>query len=280
MYSCVPAKRARQRLVEGVGQDLLWRAPGRRAARRSRRTSASCPASSRRAPPPVGVRCRNRPRGVVQLVKPIDWASRRAGSIVRTHTRRPRSAARSASAAAVVVLPTPPEPQQTMIRVAGSSSMPSTSRRRGRVRRLAADQSWRWPVAELVGELVQAAEVDCRRRASRARRSADRCTGVVAALRARVERVRRARRPRSSSASTSAVCAGSPAALTPASISARRARPCAAARSVAPRSSRRADLLTMTRRPAGRQPAARHPVERLLDRHLLEQRDQVDGGPG
>ena len=50
---------------------------------------------------------------------PIDWASRRAGSMVSTTTLRPRSAARSASAAEVVVLPTPPEPQHTMIRVAG-----------------------------------------------------------------------------------------------------------------------------------------------------------------
>ena len=58
---------------------------------------------------------------------PIDWASRRAGSIVSTTTLRPRSAARSASAADAVVLPTPPEPQQTMIPVRGSSSMASTS---------------------------------------------------------------------------------------------------------------------------------------------------------
>ena len=48
---------------------------------------------------------------------PIDWASRRAGSMVSTTTLRPRSAARSASAAEVVVLPTPPEPQHTMIPV-------------------------------------------------------------------------------------------------------------------------------------------------------------------
>ncbi len=49
---------------------------------------------------------------------PIDWASRRAGSMVSTTTLRPRSAARRASAADVVVLPTPPEPQHTMMLVA------------------------------------------------------------------------------------------------------------------------------------------------------------------
>jgi hypothetical protein len=50
-------------------------------------------------------------------VSPIDWASRRAGSTVRTTTCRPRSAARSPIAAAIVVLPTPPDPQQTIMRV-------------------------------------------------------------------------------------------------------------------------------------------------------------------
>ena len=95
MYSCVPAKRARQRLVEGVGEDLLSARPGRRAARRSRRTCASCRASSRRALRPAGADP-GTGRGVLSSsTRPIDWASRRAGSIVSTHTRRPRSAARS-----------------------------------------------------------------------------------------------------------------------------------------------------------------------------------------
>ena len=72
-------------------------------------------------------------RGVLSSeVRPIDWASRRAGSTVSTTTCLPRSAARSPSAAAVVVLPTPPEPQQTMMRVRGSSSSRSTSSRFGR----------------------------------------------------------------------------------------------------------------------------------------------------
>src|SRR6185437_9213331 len=69
-------------------------------------------------------------RGVLsRLDRPMDWASRRAGSTVSTTTCRPRSAARRPSAAAVVVLPTPPEPQHTMIRVRGSSSRRSVSSR-------------------------------------------------------------------------------------------------------------------------------------------------------
>ncbi len=57
-------------------------------------------------------------RGVLSsAVSPIDWASRRAGSMVSTTTVRPCSAARRPSAAAVVVFPTPPAPQHTMIRV-------------------------------------------------------------------------------------------------------------------------------------------------------------------
>ena len=68
-------------------------------------------------------------RGVLSSVSmPIDWASRRAGSMVSTTTLRPRSAARRARAAEVVVLPTPPAPQHTMMRVPGSSSSASMSR--------------------------------------------------------------------------------------------------------------------------------------------------------
>src|SRR6266403_1831877 len=47
---------------------------------------------------------------------PSESASRRAGSIVSTTARRPRSAPQSAIAAAVVVLPTPPEPTQMTTR--------------------------------------------------------------------------------------------------------------------------------------------------------------------
>src|SRR5882757_4499723 len=67
-------------------------------------------------------------RGVLSSsVRPMDWARRRAGSMVRTTAVRPRSAARTPRAAAVVVLPTPPEPQQTMMRVLRSSSSGSMS---------------------------------------------------------------------------------------------------------------------------------------------------------
>src|SRR5437764_12691272 len=67
---------------------------------------------------------------LVSSRRPIDWASRRAGSIVSTTTERPRAAARNASAAAVVVLPTPPAPQHTITRVARSPSISSTSKGR------------------------------------------------------------------------------------------------------------------------------------------------------
>ncbi len=71
-------------------------------------------------------------RGVLSRASmPIDWARRRAGSMVSTTTLRPRSAARRASAAEVVVLPTPPDPQHTMIprlRSSRSASTSSTSR--------------------------------------------------------------------------------------------------------------------------------------------------------
>src|ERR1700691_5777814 len=67
-------------------------------------------------------------RGVLSReVRPIDWASRRAGSTVSTTTCRPCSAARRPRAAAVVVLPTPPDPQQTMTLVRRSSIRRSMS---------------------------------------------------------------------------------------------------------------------------------------------------------
>ena len=121
MYSCVPEKRRGQRLVEGVGQDLRGAAPASACAStissnvRFMSSIIACSSPPALTPSTEG--------GVLSsTVRPIDWASRRAGSMVSTTTLRPRSAARSASAAAVVVLPTPPEPQQTMMRVSGSSS--------------------------------------------------------------------------------------------------------------------------------------------------------------
>src|ERR1700712_3515997 len=60
-------------------------------------------------------------RGVLSSsVRPIDCASRRAGSMVSTTVRRPACAPIRAMAAAVVVLPTPPLPQVTTTRVFGS----------------------------------------------------------------------------------------------------------------------------------------------------------------
>src|SRR6478735_727901 len=86
--------------------------------------------ASREPPPPfLETPTPGTGRGVLSSASiPMDWASRRAGSMVSTTTLRPRSAARRASAADVVVLPTPPEPQHTMMLRSGSSSRASTSR--------------------------------------------------------------------------------------------------------------------------------------------------------
>src|SRR6185295_9260333 len=93
-------------------------------------------------------------------VRPIDWASRRAGSMVSTTVRRPCcSAARSPSAAAVVVLPTPPEPQHTMILVAGFASNASTSRRGAAVTSRAYPEPGRSNTGEDLGQLIQAGPV-------------------------------------------------------------------------------------------------------------------------
>src|SRR5437763_13794185 len=113
-------------------------------------------------------------RGVLSSsVRPSDWASRRAGSMVSTTTCRPCSAARSARAADVVVLPTPPAPQQTTIRVPPSDRTRSMSSAGDAVliARLRARCASRWPsavptvaadalVRQAAGQLVQRAEVD------------------------------------------------------------------------------------------------------------------------
>src|SRR4051794_27631989 len=98
-------------------------------------------------------------------VKPIDWASRRAGSIVSTQTLRPCSAARSAKAAAVVVLPTPPAPQHTTMDAEPSSTSTSTVVTRPPPRPPPRDGpgyagSRHSLFGELAGEFVQAGEVD------------------------------------------------------------------------------------------------------------------------
>src|SRR3954452_1940584 len=59
--------------------------------------------------------------------RPSALASRRAGSIVTTATRSPRSAMPMATAAAVVVLPTPPGPAQMTIRRPASSGSTDVS---------------------------------------------------------------------------------------------------------------------------------------------------------
>src|SRR5215472_11424863 len=102
-------------------------------------------------------------RGVLSSeFRPMDCASRLAGSTVRTTTWRPRSAALSPIAAAIVVLPTPPEPQQTMILVRRSSMSRSTTSGAaltGRPPRPAA-RSRCTLVAKGLGELVEGGQVD------------------------------------------------------------------------------------------------------------------------
>ncbi len=73
--------------------------------------------------PSIGTGCGS----LVSSDIPSDWARRLAGSMVRTATVRPCSAAYIAIAAAVVVLPTPPAPQQMTTRVAGGRSAPPPS---------------------------------------------------------------------------------------------------------------------------------------------------------
>src|SRR5690242_4402782 len=96
---------------------------------------------------------------------PSAWASRLAGSMVRTTTVRPYSAARNAIAAAVVVLPTPPAPQQTTTRFDLSPRIDAMSRAGGVVLIdvLLWSESGRSSdalIVERFGEFVEAAEID------------------------------------------------------------------------------------------------------------------------
>ena len=145
--------------------------------------------------PPLAVSTPDTSRGVLSSSdRPMDWASRRAGSMVSTTTLRPRSAARSASAAAVVVLPTPPLPQHTTIRVAGSQR---TASRSSRGRLSGAAHGAPIPASRSrSGQLVQPAEVDAVGQEAAARTSAGRGR-------------RRSARLRSSSAHRSACSAAS-----------------------------------------------------------------------
>ena len=165
--------RARELLVDAVGEDLVARAlVGREAldelvegalgVEHHRPQLAARPRCRGRRGArgrPGAARCRARRR-------PSALASRRAGSMVTTATRAPSAARPMASAADVVVLPTPPEPAQTTMRLPArraltatrSSSrarraMPRRRRRRtrtaasrpGRARRGAGARSWaRW----------------------------------------------------------------------------------------------------------------------------------------
>ena len=173
MYSCVPAKRRGQSTGRS-GLSRIWARPARGSACGSTISSKvrfmssiiACSSPPLAASTPwTGAGCcraRSRPSDCGQPAGRVD------GEHARPCGRC--SAARSASAAAVVVLPTPPEPQHTMMRVAGSSSSASMSRR---------GPAWSWRrvprsgppcVDEPLGQLVQAAEVDRRRAAAAARR--------------------------------------------------------------------------------------------------------------
>ena len=122
-------ERARDLRVDRIREDPLHRGRILRVAlRRPRRTPPSDRASSRAARRVARARRCGRARGSTSwtwwpsAARPSEFASRFAGSIVRTSVRLPRRAAASASAAAVVVLPTPPEPTQTMMRRSSNTS--------------------------------------------------------------------------------------------------------------------------------------------------------------
>ena len=181
----------RQRLVEGVGQDLRGLLRGRRAPRTTSskvRFMSSIIASQRAAG-----RRRRRPatgRGVLSSAVEAHRLGQPAGRVDGEHDDLAARARRRAapSAAAVVVLPTPPEPQQTTIRVAGSSSSASTSSsracarrgRRGRSRVRAAHAS---PWSRSARPARRARRGRCRRPAAAARTSGGPSARAAAPLR-------------------------------------------------------------------------------------------------
>src|SRR6185437_6389994 len=126
-----------------------------------RRMSSIIACSSPGTSAASGTRC-----GVLtRPLTPSACASRLAGSIVKTQTLRPYSAARSAIAAAVVVLPTPPAPQHTTTRLDVSRRIDARSSTGGVVLidLLLWSDSLRSPDALIVErfcKLVEAAEID------------------------------------------------------------------------------------------------------------------------
>src|ERR1700692_25385 len=109
-----------------------------------------------------GTRCGELRRSLI----PSAWARRLAGSMVRTTTVRPYSAARNAIAAAVVVLPTPPAPQHTTTRLEVSDRISCMSSAGGVVLidfysiSPIRDRSSDALVGKCFGEFIEAAEVD------------------------------------------------------------------------------------------------------------------------
>ena len=200
--------------------------PGSRTTSSKVRFMSSIIAS--REPPPVPVADPgHRARGVVEASIPIDWASRRAGSMVSTTTLRPRSAARSASAADVVVLPTPPEPQHTMMpRLGVVEQGVDVEDQLGVVGGDQRPDAGAGPAALVGGGLRRSSRVPPRaapRRARRARRGRRRRAAAAARTSARRARSTSARwlssscarsawsRPSSSRPSTSSSSAATPA---------------------------------------------------------------------
>ena len=265
----------RERLVEGVRQDRLGLGRARRGSRTissNVRFMSSIIASSE---PPVAVSTPSTRRGVLSSsVRPIDCASRRAGSMVSTTVRRPRSAARSASDAAVVVLPTPPEPVQTRI-LRGVED--GVDVEHGRARCAGSCHALRLAA----GRPARRAPTGRRRRAAAAARTS--AGRARRARRGRAPRARpgwRGRPPRRAARSTRASGASSPAFSSPATTAARSSVPCSASRRASGDSSGGAHGVDdRRRRPAGRRTRSSvDAVDRLLHGHLLQQRHEVHRG--
>src|SRR3954452_16867079 len=230
-------------------------------------------------------------RGVLSSsVNPIDCASRRAGSIVSTTVRRPASAPSSASAAAVVLFPPPPLPQVTTTRVSGSRTSAAASsgwREASLTPSLrsggGALHPWfarklrsRGASPEPGGEILQFADLDgrveIRQRDARQRQCVE--AGLVPlldelALGVLVHLLREGRRLLASQ--TRLLQAGSEPGDVDAAVGA----------DLPGLDEPRAGTVHDDRAEPELQPLQLgHGVDRLLDRHLLEQCDDVHGGSG